>query len=327
MPDRRLWEELERLNVGRLRIASKGVERGADGELLPVAEDRQILDGMFMAGEVAVLRSATTTIGALHASVAPAAADYLTARAAELRERLGDGPAGRTAEPPAPEPLDVAVIGMACMFPQAPDLASFWANVLGGVDAVTEVPATRWDPAVHHTPDAAHTATVSKWGGFLPPIPFDPLGYGIPPASLGSIEPVQLLALEAARRALHDAGYDTGAGAGSRDRGNRAARGGAGRGGRSFDRSRTSVVFGAEAGSDLSNAQTLRAVLPSYFTTVPEGLTEQLPELTEDSFPGMLANVISGRIANRLDLGGANYTVDAACASSLARSTWPARSW
>ena len=42
------------------------------------------------------------------------------------------------------------------------------------------------------------------------------------------------------------------------------------------------------------------------------------PKLTEDSFPGVLANVIAGRIANRLDLGGVNYTVDAACASSLA---------
>src|SRR5262249_47066600 len=43
-----------------------------------------------------------------------------------------------------------------------------------------------------------------------------------------------------------------------------------------------------------------------------------LPEWSEDSFPGILANVIAGRIANRLDLGGANFTVDAACASSLA---------
>ncbi len=129
-------------------------------------------------------------------------------------------------------------------------------------------------------------------------IPFDPLSYGIPPTSLGSIEPVQLLALEAARRALAHAGY--------------------GERGREFDRSRTSVVFGAEAGSDLSNAGTLRAVLPSYYGKVPDGLADQLPKLTEDSFPGMLSNVISGRIANRLDLGGANYTVDAACASSLA---------
>ncbi|MGW0584788.1 beta-ketoacyl synthase N-terminal-like domain-containing protein, partial [Streptomyces sp. NPDC002920] len=287
VPDRRIWEELERLNVGRLRIASKGVTRDEAGALTPVDEQRQYSEGMFMAGEVAVLRSATTTLTALHTSVTTGAAERLRSRAAEL------GPVREVPEPTAPQPLDVAVVGMACMFPDAPDLPTFWANVVGGVDAVREVPADRWDPAVHHG-----ESTASKWGGFLPRIPFDPLSYGIPPTSLGSIEPVQLLSLEAARRALDDAGY--------------------GAGGRQFDRSRTSVVFGAEAGSDLSNAATLRAVLPSYYGQVPAGLADQLPQLTEDSFPGMLANVISGRIANRLDLGGANYTVDAACASSLA---------
>ncbi|MFJ9742146.1 SDR family oxidoreductase [Streptomyces sp. NPDC101166] len=287
VPDRRAWEELERLNVGRLRVASKGVTRAEDGALVPVDEQRQFDEGMFMAGEVAVLRSATTTVAALHTSVTTGAAEFLSRRAAELG---GDRAVPR---PSVPAPLDIAVVGMACMFPQAPDLAAFWANVVDGHDAVTEVPPDRWDPAVHHG-----TSTASKWGGFLPPIPFDPLRYGIPPASLGSVEPVQLLSLEAARRALEDAGY--------------------GDGGRMLDRSRTSVVFGAEAGSDLSNAATLRAVLPSFYGQVPEGLDDQLPQLTEDSFPGMLANVISGRIANRLDLGGANYTVDAACASSLA---------
>ncbi|MGX1913305.1 SDR family NAD(P)-dependent oxidoreductase [Streptomyces phaeochromogenes] len=294
VPERRIWEELERLNVGRLRIASKGIERDATGELAAVAEERQLSEGMFMAGEVAVLRSATTTISALHGSVTNGAAGFLAARTALLRERLGMDTAE---EPAAPGPLDVAVVGMACMFPGAPDLAAYWANILGGHDGVGEVPADRWDPAVHYSEDT-DGATPSKWGGFLPRIPFDPLRYGIPPTSLGSIEPVQLLALEAARRALEDAGY--------------------GERGRGFDRSRTSVVFGAEAGSDLSNAATLRAVLPSYYGEVPGGLDGQLPRLTEDSFPGMLANVISGRIANRLDLGGANYTVDAACASSLA---------
>ncbi|MEU6774831.1 SDR family NAD(P)-dependent oxidoreductase [Streptomyces sp. NPDC046759] len=287
LTDREVWEGLERLNVGRLRIASKGVERGADGALAGVDEERQLADGMFMAGQVAVLRSATTTLADLHHSVTDGAADLLTRRAARPTTAAPD-------EPPPPAPLDIAIVGMACMFPQAPDLASFWSTVLTARDAVTEVPPERWDPAVHHTAGS----TASKWGGFLPPIPFDPLRYGIPPTSLGSIEPVQLLSLEAARRALDDAGYG--------DRG------------REFDRARTSVVFGAEAGSDLSNAVTLRAVLPSYYGEVPDGLREQLPRLTEDSFPGMLANVISGRIANRLDLGGANFTVDAACASSLA---------
>ncbi|MGW1809406.1 SDR family oxidoreductase [Streptomyces sp. NPDC002078] len=295
LTDREVWEALERLNVGRLRIASKGVERGADGAPATVAEERQLTDGMFMAGEVAVLRSATTTLADLHRSVTDGAAEFLTRRAGDVRTRRAAHPgAASAAEPEPPAPLDIAIVGMACMFPEAPDLAAFWSNIVTGRDAVTEVPPERWDPAVHH----AAGSTSSKWGGFLPRIPFDPLRYGIPPASLGSIEPVQLLSLEAARRALEDAGY--------------------GEQGRAFDRARTSVVFGAEAGSDLSNAVTLRAVLPKYYGTVPDGLDEQLPRLTEDSFPGMLANVISGRIANRLDLGGANFTVDAACASSLA---------
>ncbi|MEV7004277.1 SDR family oxidoreductase [Streptomyces sp. NPDC093982] len=294
LPDRQVWEELEQLNVGRLRTASKGVERDATGGLVSVGEERQLAEGMFMAGEVAMLRSATTTIGALHHSVTEGAADFLAGRPDLLPKPLQAG--GTDEEPTAPEPLDIAVVGMACMFPQAPDLATFWANVLSGHDAVTDVPPERWDPAVHYAEEGG--VTTSKWGGFLPRIPFDPLRYGIPPASLSSIEPVQLLSLEAARRALEDAGY--------------------GEHGRTFNRSRTSVIFGAEAGSDLSIAATLRAVLPSYYGRVPEGLQDQLPRLTEDSFPGMLANVISGRIANRLDLRGANYTVDAACASSLA---------
>ncbi|MCZ7456322.1 type I polyketide synthase [Streptomyces sp. WMMC940] len=293
LAEREVWERLERLNVGRLRIAAKGVERTGGGALGPVDEERQLAEGMFMAGEVAVLRTATTTVARLHSAVTEGAASLLTGRAAGAHPGTHGGATG---EPEPSRPLDVAVIGMACMFPGAPDLASFWANVLDGVDSVGEVPRDRWDPGVHGV--EAGGAITSRWGGFLPPIPFDALRYGIPPASLGSIEPVQLLALEAARRALDDAGL--------------------GEGGRAFDRTRTGVVFGAEPGSDLSNATTLRAVLPSYFGEVPKGLQEQLPPLTEDSFPGMLANVVSGRIANRLDLGGPNFTVDAACASSLA---------
>ncbi|MFG3254869.1 SDR family NAD(P)-dependent oxidoreductase [Streptomyces sp. NPDC048172] len=287
VPDRDAWERLERLNVGRLRLASKGIERVGDA-LREVGEERQLAEGMFMAGQVAVLRSETTTVAALHASVTTGARDFLDGRRAALG--LGE-------EPPAaaPEPLDIAVVGMACAFPQAPDLASYWGHVLSGTDAVTEVPASRWDPAVHYAEDGAGERTPSRWGGFLPEIPFEPLDYGIPPASLPSVEPVQLLSLEVARRALDDAGY----------------------GERPFARGRASVVFGAEAGSDLSNAMTLRTVLPSYLGQLPPALDEQLPHLTEDSFPGILANVIAGRIANRLDLGGANYTVDAACASSL----------
>ncbi|MEC3975504.1 SDR family NAD(P)-dependent oxidoreductase [Amycolatopsis sp. H20-H5] len=286
VPSRDAWEQLETLNVGRLRLASKGIERVGAG-LREVSEDRQLAQGMFMAGEVAVLRSAVTTIAELHTAVGEGANAFLRERAAAF---------GATKpEPPAPEPLAIAIVGMACMFPQAPNLAAFWANVLANADAVTEVPPQRWDTSLYYDPEGRGEKTPSRWGGFLPEIGFDPLSYGIPPSSLASIEPVQLLALEAAHRALADAGYAD----------------------RTFDRTRTSVVFGAEAGSDLSTAMSLRTVLPSYTSELPPALDERLPRITEDSFPGVLANVIAGRIANRLDLGGANYTVDAACASSL----------
>jgi acyl transferase domain-containing protein len=288
-----VWAELERLNLGRLRLASKGLRR--EGDRLVAADERsQREDGMFMLGDVATMRSQPTTVAALHQQVSEGATSFLERR----RREVGLGSAGEDA--PAASPLDVAIVGMACMFPGAGDLARYWANVVDGVDAVTDVPAERWDPGVYFDPDAYANGSSgrvpSRWGGFLPDVPFDALAYGIPPASLAGIEPVQLLALEASARALADAGYDR----------------------RPFDRARTSVIFGAEPAHDLANAYSFRALYPSYLGPLPPALDEQLPRLTEDSFAGVLANVIAGRVANRLDLGGANYTVDAACASSLA---------
>ncbi|UGY94914.1 type I polyketide synthase [Streptomyces gobiensis] len=290
---REVWEELEKLNLGRLRIASKGL-RHTDSGTVPVGEDEQRREGLYMLGQAATARTATTTLAALHTQVTDGATAHIAQRAEQLRHI-----AEPAAAPPEEAPLDIAVIGMACCFPGAGDLASYWSNIVAGADAVTDVPADRWDPAVYHDPAPARAGerTPSRWGGFLPAIPFDALAHGIPPASLAGIEPVQLLALEVAARALSDAGYG---------------------GERHFARSRTSVVFGAEAGTELAGAYGFRALHPSYLGELPPELDAQLPRLTEDSFPGVLANVIAGRVANRLDLGGANRTLDAACASSLA---------
>ncbi|HWS39104.1 MAG TPA: beta-ketoacyl synthase N-terminal-like domain-containing protein, partial [Actinoplanes sp.] len=285
------WAELERLNLGRLRVASKGLRR-EDGELREVGDDIQHRDGMYMIGDVATLRSTTTTIGALHRQVTQGATDLLVRRAKAL------APAPTVVR--EPEPLDIAIVGMACVLPGAEDVSSYWHNTVTGVNAMTEVPAGRWDTGRYFDPDAyrrpRRDATPSKWGGFLPKINFNPLSYGIPPASLASIEPVQLLALEVAAQALADAGYAD----------------------RPFARDRASVIFGAEAGHDLATAYGFRALLPGYLGDLPPELDDHLPTVTEDSFPGVLSNVIAGRIANRLDLRGVNYTVDAACAASLA---------
>jgi acyl transferase domain-containing protein/NAD(P)H-dependent flavin oxidoreductase YrpB (nitropropane dioxygenase family) len=293
-----LWAELESLNLGRLRIASRGIRREGDA-LVPVPAAEQHEAGMYMLGQVATVRSEPTTVAALHAQVTEGACRFLDAAAAAR----GIGPEAETTPDEIAEagrPLDIAIVGMACVLPQADGLASYWANILAGVDAVTEVPADRWDPERYYDADAYRgpgtTATPSKWGGFIPAVPFDALAYGIPPSSLAAIEPVQLLALEVASRALADAGYAD----------------------RPFDRERASAVFGAEGGTDLAGAYGFRALFPSYFGELPPELDKHLPALTEDSFPGVLANVIAGRIANRLDLGGVNFTIDAACASSLA---------
>jgi acyl transferase domain-containing protein len=282
-----VWAALEELNLGRLRIASKALVRDAGG-LRNVEAEEAYRDGMFMIGDVAMLRDAPTRIAALHRDVSEGSSAW-------LRAQLGD-----EAQDAQAEPLDIAVIGMGACFPDASDVDGFWSNVVHGVDSIREIPDERWKIADYYDPRAvtqlAGVKTPSKWGGFLPEVAFDALAYGIPPRSLASIEPTQLLALEVARRALADAGYAD----------------------REFDRSRVSVIFGAEAGTDLSSAYGLRSLFTQYCGEMPEALDRVLPKLTEDSFPGMLTNVIAGRIANRLDLGGSNFTVDAACASGLA---------
>jgi acyl transferase domain-containing protein/NAD(P)H-dependent flavin oxidoreductase YrpB (nitropropane dioxygenase family)/acyl carrier protein len=294
--NRVVWEQLEMLNVGRLRIASKGIRRDGDA-LVGVDDAAQSAEGLFMAGQVAVLRNAATTIADLHAQVSGAAADLHSERVAAIRGELGLDV--EVVEPAAP--LDIAIVGMACVFAGSPDLPSFWNTVLTGSDEVREVSPDRWDPEIYYAPEIGPGMTgrytVSKWGGFIDPVPIDAIKYGIPPAALASIDPTQLLALEISHRALVDAGYAYDSG---------------------HDHGSTGVVFAAEAGSDMSQTQTLRTLLPGYLGEVPEAMEGLLPTVTEDTFPGVLANVIAGRVANRLDLGGPNFTVDAACASSLA---------
>lgn len=283
LPAQEVWLRLEELNLGRLRLASKGLRREGDA-VVPVDADTQRREGMVMLGQVAALRRRPQALADLHRDVVEGSLEVLRA----LAVPEAPAPAGSGA---------IAIIGMSAILPGAPDLDTYWSNIVQGANSIREVPAERWDPAVFHDPASLNgEMTPSKWGGFLDPVPFDPLAYGIPPLSLAAIEPVQLLALEASRRALADAGYLE----------------------RDFDREHTSVIFGAEAGTDLAGAYGFRALWRQYAGDLPEALDRALPRMTEDSFPGILANVIAGRVANRLDLGGVNYTVDAACASSLA---------
>ena len=287
--------ELENLNLGRLRIASKGIVRDTDsGAGAPrytfVDVERQRQEGMYMIGQVAALRQATCRMYDLHTNVCPDSVALLARRPSSAPL-----PAITTTEA---KPCDIAIIGMGCLLPRAQTVDTFWANVLGKVDAIREVPKERFDVDIYFDADRkARDKIYSRWGGFLEDVPFDPLRYGIPPTSLASIDPFQLLALEVVHQALSDAGYI----------------------GRAYPKAQTSVILGASGGlGDLGAHYGLRSALPLIAPALSPKVLDSLPEWTEDSFAGLLLNVAAGRVANRFDLGGVNFTVDAACASSLA---------
>ncbi len=204
----------------------------------------------------------------------------------------------------------VAIIGMASFFAQAQNLAAYWDNIVRERSSITDVPASRWNIADYYDPDpAAPDKTYCKRGGFLPDIDFDPLEFGLPPNILEVTDVSQLLALVAARQAFEDAGY------------------GAERG---HDFERTGVVLGVCGGQKLMTPLIARLQYPVWEQAMrscgldEERIAEAVATIKlayirweENSFPGMLGNVIAGRIANRFDLGGINCVTDAACASSL----------
>jgi len=289
---------LEELNLGRARVASKGLERDpATKELHRVPVNDQIDRGVYMAGSIVPLMTRRQTMLDLHESVTDDAADLLAVVEQPVwpEEPNPTGVVGPNGFRPKDEPI--AIIGMAGIFPGSDNIAQYWRNNLLGRDCITEVPHSRWDPDVFYDPDTTDTDFVaSKWGGFLSPQEFNPLEFGIAPATIGSVEPSQLLSLLIAERALQDAGIDY----------------------KTADLSETSVIFGTESMGELSNAYGSRVGLRRMMGFLPQQADEALPRLDEDSFPGILSNVTTGRIANRLNCGGRNFTVDAACASTLA---------
>jgi len=298
-------KSLEWMNMGRLRVASKGLQRVGDStagprELQPVPEDQQHRRGMYMIGQVAAMRDATTTIAQLHQEVSEGG----TACIADVVKKTKFRSPATAARP---QPCDVAIVGMACHYPGATNLRQYWNNILNRREMIQEIPSSHWDWRLYYDPDpTARDCMVSKWGGFLDDIQFDAFRYGIAPKTVPVIEPLQLLLLECVRLALDDAGYTH----------------------RPFDRERTAAVLGiGGGGSPLGVSYGFRSCLPLLDSVkgmpcsskaVLDACEDTLPEWTEDSFPGFLMNVAVGRVANRFNFGGSNYAIDAACASSLA---------
>ncbi|MFZ0240480.1 MAG: beta-ketoacyl synthase N-terminal-like domain-containing protein, partial [Desulfobacterales bacterium] len=204
----------------------------------------------------------------------------------------------------------IAIIGIGCFFPKSPGLKEFWRLIVTGEDAIGEVPATHWTAEDYFDADPdAPDRTYCKRGGFLPPVMFDPTEFGIPPALLEATDTSQLLGLMAAKMALTDAGYGDG---------------------KAFNRAKTSVILGVTGTQELVIPLGARLGFPHWRRALERAgvaaatVEDVLSRISnayvpwqEGSFPGLLGNVVAGRICNRLDLGGTNCVVDAACASSM----------
>jgi acyl transferase domain-containing protein/NAD(P)-dependent dehydrogenase (short-subunit alcohol dehydrogenase family) len=214
----------------------------------------------------------------------------------------------------------IAIVGVGAILPDAPNVSAFWENIQGGRYSVTEVQADRWDPELFYDPDPrAPDKTYSKIGGWVRDYTWDPMKWHlpIPPRVTDAMDGSQKWAIACTREALEDYGYPK----------------------RAMDPDRTAVILGNAMGGERHYFTVMRAYFPEYaheleesasFAALPDAVRNNivrefqervgrhLPEITEDSMPGELANCIAGRIANIFNFHGPNYVCDAACASAMA---------
>ncbi len=205
----------------------------------------------------------------------------------------------------------IAVVGLAGVFAESHNLKEYWDNILNKIDCIIDVPASRWSIEDYYSPDASiPDKTYCKRGGFIPDLEFNPMEFGLPPNILEITDIAQLLTLVVAKDVIQDAGIGDGSG---------------------YDRQKVGITLGLGGGQKLlvplvTRLQTpvLERVLKSCglneqdTTHIVEKFKKAYVGWEENSFPGMLGNVVAGRVANRFDLGGINCVLDAACAGSLA---------
>ncbi|MBX3251857.1 MAG: acyltransferase domain-containing protein, partial [Myxococcales bacterium] len=215
-----------------------------------------------------------------------------------------------TSRPSPSRPSPIAVVGVSTLFPGSLETTGYWRDILAGTDRITDVPPGHWLIEDYYDPDPkAPDKTYARRGAFLPEVAFDPMAWGIPPSTVPATDTCQLLALIVAQRVLED-----------------AARG-------QFkyeDRERMSVILGVTSAQELLGSMNSRLQRPVWTKALRDmGLPEDevqeacarieshYCEWQEATFPGVLGNVVAGRIANKLDLGGTNCVTDAACASTF----------
>jgi enediyne polyketide synthase len=212
----------------------------------------------------------------------------------------------------------IAIVGMACRYPDARSPDELWENTLAQRRAFRRIPAERLNLNDYLSSDRqSPDQTYSTEGAFIEGYEFDRARFRVPGATYRAADPVHWLTLDVAAAALEDAGFPEGEG---------------------LPREATGVFVGNTLTGEFSRANTMRLRWPYVRRVVRNVLEEdacpperqrellaQIETLYKKPFPpvgaetlaGGLSNTIAGRVCNHFDLKGGGYTVDGACASSL----------
>ncbi|HZM76985.1 MAG TPA: beta-ketoacyl synthase N-terminal-like domain-containing protein [Candidatus Limnocylindrales bacterium] len=174
----------------------------------------------------------------------------------------------------------IAITGLGCRLPGGvSNPEAMWRLLTDGVDAVTEVPASRWDNAAYFDPGGqAPGMMAARHGAFMSaPEEFDPYFFGISPREARDIDPQQRIFLEVAWEAVEDAGLTLA----------------------DLRGSQTGVFVGANA-CDFLQLQLRRRYEIGTYTSV-----------------GGANSLIPNRLSYHFDLRGPSMTIDSACSASL----------
>lgn len=212
----------------------------------------------------------------------------------------------------------IAIVGMACRYPDAQSPGELWENVLAQRRAFRRLPPERLNLEDYLCDDRQATdATYSQEAAVIEGYSFDRVRYRVAGSTFRSVDMAHWLALEVADDALADAGFADGQG---------------------LPRDASGVLVGNSLTGEFSRANLMRLRWPYVRRVVDAALAERgwpaqqraefleglmrqykapFPPVGDETLAGGLSNTIAGRICNHFDLGGGGYTVDGACASSL----------
>lgn len=181
-------------------------------------------------------------------------------------------------EKPAIESPDIAIIGVSGIFPHAQDVETFWNNLIHGHDAISEIPADRWDwKAIYGNPQIEENKTNIKWGGFLDEVSqFDAGFFNISPHEAELTDPQQRLFLQTVWQTIEDAGYAISA----------------------ISQLKTGLFVGV-FNHDYADLLEKNGIFEAYTAT------------------GTAHSILANRVSFLLNLKGPSEVIDTACSSSL----------